>query len=132
MNYEGKLYGHIGGRKYFDTGKTGKDWDNLEISRNKLDIDVAAFNVQIEARDEEIYQLKERNKKLAHLLNLSEGTCETCEELGQQQHEKIKKLLFALRELADYYLYEKELDTEDHIDMTNRVEIVLKENENFD
>lgn len=30
MNYEGKLYGHIGGKKYFDTGKTGKDWDKLE------------------------------------------------------------------------------------------------------
>lgn len=29
MNYTGKLYGKIG-RKYFDTGKTGKDWDELE------------------------------------------------------------------------------------------------------
>lgn len=30
MNYLGKLYGHLGGKKYFDTGKTDKDWDALE------------------------------------------------------------------------------------------------------
>ena len=29
MDYEGKLYGKIGG-KYFDTGKTTQDWDELK------------------------------------------------------------------------------------------------------
>jgi hypothetical protein len=30
MQYKGKLYGNIGGKLYFDTGKTSEDWDNLE------------------------------------------------------------------------------------------------------
>jgi hypothetical protein len=30
MEYKGKLYGHLGNRRYFDTGKTADDWDNLE------------------------------------------------------------------------------------------------------
>jgi hypothetical protein len=30
MEYIGKLYGHLGGKRYFDTGKTAEDWDNLE------------------------------------------------------------------------------------------------------
>ena len=29
MRYSGKLYGRVG-RKYFDTGKTSDDWDNME------------------------------------------------------------------------------------------------------
>lgn len=30
MEYKGKLYGHLGGKRYFDTGKTADDWDALE------------------------------------------------------------------------------------------------------
>lgn len=30
MEYKGKLYGHLGGKMYFDTGKTADDWDELE------------------------------------------------------------------------------------------------------
>ena len=30
MEYKGKLYGHLGGKMYFDTGKTADDWDALE------------------------------------------------------------------------------------------------------
>jgi hypothetical protein len=30
MEYKGKLYGRLGGRRYFDTGKTADDWDALE------------------------------------------------------------------------------------------------------
>jgi len=30
MEYHGKLYGHLGGKMYFDTGKTSDDWDALE------------------------------------------------------------------------------------------------------
>jgi ribosomal protein L37AE/L43A len=29
MRYKGKLYGRVG-NKYFDTGKTSDDWDNLQ------------------------------------------------------------------------------------------------------
>lgn len=35
MEYKGKLYGKIG-RKYFDTGKTAADWDELEKKYNEL------------------------------------------------------------------------------------------------
>lgn len=35
MEYHGKLYGKIGG-KYFDTGKTSDDFDNLEKQRDEL------------------------------------------------------------------------------------------------
>lgn len=30
MEYKGKLYGHLVGKIYFDTGKTADDWDALE------------------------------------------------------------------------------------------------------
>lgn len=30
MEYKGKLYGHLGGKMHFDTGKTADDWDALE------------------------------------------------------------------------------------------------------
>lgn len=30
MEYKGKLYGRLGYKIYFDTGKTADDWDNLE------------------------------------------------------------------------------------------------------
>lgn len=30
MEYRGKLYGRLGGKMYFDTGKTSDDWDALE------------------------------------------------------------------------------------------------------
>lgn len=36
MNYSGKLYGRIA-NKYFDTGKTSDDWDNLERKIAKLE-----------------------------------------------------------------------------------------------
>jgi len=35
MKYNGKLYGKIG-KKYFDTGNTGDDWEMLEIARSAL------------------------------------------------------------------------------------------------
>lgn len=33
MTYEGELFGKVG-RKVFPTGKTGKDWDNLEKEKD--------------------------------------------------------------------------------------------------
>ena len=30
MEYHGKLFGHLGGKRYFDTGRTSDDWDALE------------------------------------------------------------------------------------------------------
>jgi len=35
MEYHGKLYGKIG-NKYFDTGKTSKDYDDLVLERSKF------------------------------------------------------------------------------------------------
>jgi hypothetical protein len=81
---------------------------------------------------EALAEADKKNKELSKLLHLCEGTCETHEEIGQEQHEKIKELLFALRDLADYYLFEKELDTDELVDMTNKVEIILEKNKHFE
>lgn len=37
MNYKGKLYGHLNGDVYFDTGKTSDDWDVLEKRAAELE-----------------------------------------------------------------------------------------------
>jgi len=36
MHYYGELYGKAGSRSYFPTGKTGKDWDELEKERDAM------------------------------------------------------------------------------------------------
>jgi len=36
MHYYGDLYGKAGNRSFFPTGKTGKDWDELEKERDHL------------------------------------------------------------------------------------------------
>jgi hypothetical protein len=38
MKYYGKLYGEQRGQRtrYWDTGKTGKDWENIEKERDAL------------------------------------------------------------------------------------------------
>jgi hypothetical protein len=36
MQYYAELYGRAGSRSYFPTGKTGKDWDELENERNEM------------------------------------------------------------------------------------------------
>lgn len=36
MKYTGKLFGHLGGKRYFDTGKTSEDWDRLESDKAEL------------------------------------------------------------------------------------------------
>lgn len=43
MEYIGKLYGHLGGKRYFDTGKTAEDWDNLEKQIAELKADNEAL-----------------------------------------------------------------------------------------
>ena len=37
MKYIGKLYGHLGGDIYFDTGKNSNDWDELENKIKELE-----------------------------------------------------------------------------------------------
>jgi hypothetical protein len=37
MEYKGKLYGHLGGKMYFDTGKTADDLDALEKRVTELE-----------------------------------------------------------------------------------------------
>ena len=49
MNYNGKLYGRIAGKYYFDTGRTSKDWDAME---------------------KEVYELRERNISTSRLVEL--------------------------------------------------------------
>lgn len=51
MRYEGKLYGNVGGRSYFDTGKTTEDWDKLEQS-------LAAAKKQLEVMRGRVQTLK--------------------------------------------------------------------------
>jgi hypothetical protein len=36
MEYKGKLYGRLGGKMYFDTGKTANDWDVLEKRNTEM------------------------------------------------------------------------------------------------
>jgi hypothetical protein len=36
MDYKGKLYGRVGGKNYFDTGKIADDWDKLEKQITEL------------------------------------------------------------------------------------------------
>ena len=43
MEYKGKLYGHLGGKMYFDTGKTADDWDALEKRVAKLEAENQAL-----------------------------------------------------------------------------------------
>ena len=43
MEYEGKLYGKIGG-KYFDTGKTTDEWDKLQAMAGQVDAIVRCFS----------------------------------------------------------------------------------------
>ena len=51
MNYEGKLYGHLGGRKYFYTGKTSEDWDKLERENAELKRQVKHMDKYLRAVD---------------------------------------------------------------------------------
>jgi hypothetical protein len=43
MEYKGKLYGHLGGKMYFDTGKTADDWDALEKRVSELEAENQAL-----------------------------------------------------------------------------------------
>jgi hypothetical protein len=43
MEYKGKLYGHLGGKMYFDTGKTADDWDALEKRVTELEAENQAL-----------------------------------------------------------------------------------------
>ena len=45
MEYKGKLYGHLGDKKYFDTGKTADDWDNLEKRIAELEAENKALSM---------------------------------------------------------------------------------------
>lgn len=92
MNYEGKLYGHIGGKKYFDTGKTGKDWDKLE---ERLSIEERQNEMLIQElhnKDKEIEHLREEAKiseynnlfalfKIGYVLALPINSCVDVNEL---------------------------------------------------
>ena len=42
MNYEGDLYGKVGGM-VFKTGKTSKDWDNMEARLKELEAENLAL-----------------------------------------------------------------------------------------
>ncbi len=49
MEYEGKLYGKIDG-KYFDTGKTSDDWDELK-GKARQDESVSSSIIEVEIND---------------------------------------------------------------------------------
>lgn len=42
MEYEGKLYGKIGD-EYFDTGKTAKDWDELNEQADRCSCECMGY-----------------------------------------------------------------------------------------
>ena len=45
MEYKGKLYGHLGNKRYFDTGKTADDWDALEKRIAELEAENQALRI---------------------------------------------------------------------------------------
>ena len=45
MEYHGKLYGHLCGKMYFDTGKTSEDWDALEKRVGELEAENKAHTI---------------------------------------------------------------------------------------
>lgn len=50
MDYKGKLYGHLGNGRYFFTGKTADDWDNLEneLKKAKQTVELEKLSAKIE------------------------------------------------------------------------------------
>lgn len=56
MDYKGKLYGKIW-NKYFDTGHTAEDWDNLMLKVKKLEAENKILNFMIDngVNEDEMY-----------------------------------------------------------------------------
>lgn len=80
MNYSGKLYGRIV-NKYFDTGRTSDDWDNLERKVAKLEKE----NTEMSLRT----QLS--NGESEHLLSISERIDKHVEQLTHIQIELMQQ-----------------------------------------
>ena len=51
MNYKGKLYGKVG-KKYFDTGKTSDDWDEMIDALVEAHKDLLEWNDAIPVSEE--------------------------------------------------------------------------------
>jgi hypothetical protein len=67
MEYKGKLYGHLGGKMYFDTGKTADDWDALEKRVSELEAHNQALHIHdVSVRSEQLvnFLLHLNDKKL--------------------------------------------------------------------
>lgn len=85
MEYKGRLFGRIH-NKYFDTGKTADDWDNLEQKIKELEYQLESGakyvcdehlsnrikeqEVLLEACKAEKEKLTERNQELKHFNSL--------------------------------------------------------------
>jgi hypothetical protein len=67
MEYKGKLYGHLGGKMYFDTGKTADDWDALEKRVSELEAENQVLRIHdVSVRSEQLvnFLLHLNDKKL--------------------------------------------------------------------
>jgi len=62
MHYYGELYGKAGSRSYFPTGKTGKDWDELEKQRD-------AMREALDRIARPVWWMQEDAKRTGHTLN---------------------------------------------------------------
>lgn len=56
MNYQGKLYGKIGS-KYFDTGITSDDWDELVKDYSELKDSILDFLMDLDRNGVEIPEI---------------------------------------------------------------------------
>jgi hypothetical protein len=78
MQYKGKLYGNVGGKMYFDTGKTSEDWDKLENAVESL-------------RSRAIAELegmkKEAKEQADHFQEIRMETSELCSRAMAQAYE---------------------------------------------
>jgi len=90
MEYVGKLYGRVG-NKYIDTGKTSKDWDELEKD--------------VYGRASRIIELADELEKMKQSRDHWEEMCHTAQAEWKGCIEKIKEL--------DFYGMEKRAEIEE-------------------
>jgi len=77
MNYEGDLYGKVGGM-VFKTGKTSKDWDNMETRLKELEAENLALKQANEAKTRNESEVCPNCKTPRPKHYQGEGSCESC------------------------------------------------------
>ena len=72
MEYVGDLYGTIGGRKYFKTGKTAKDWDDMDKALTMVCEERDKYYEEVEKLEAENAELKDQQRDCPRVCHWSE------------------------------------------------------------